>query len=156
MLEMAYLNITKTYENWIASDVREVCRIEKEVIEYLQGELGSIEEDSLFELKVILNELTVNAIRHGNRCNPLKYVKVTSGIGKDSFVYVIVEDEGEGYDYKSLISSHDKTFDDLVESFDFKENGRGIMIVKNLSNSIKFNVKGNKIIVLKKLNMVKM
>jgi len=129
------------------SNVREAV---EEVICYLQNIYGSIEECTLFELKVILNELILNAIKHGIREDDSKYVKIAASLTKDGCAVLTVEDEGEGYDYRCVINRNN-TVQDLMDICNAKETGRGILIVKNLCDSIRFNKKGNRIIVVKKL-----
>ena len=100
----------------------------------------------MFEIKVILNELLQNAIRHGNKEDSSKEVKIRAGID-NSFVYFIIEDEGKGFDINC--NGQSESFMDIC---DLKENGRGILIVKNLCDRVKYNSKGNKIVVLKMID----
>lgn len=51
-----------------------------------------VDEDVIFEIKVILNELIVNAVLHGNKCNDCKRAYVTFKI-IDNYLYVRVMDE---------------------------------------------------------------
>jgi serine/threonine-protein kinase RsbW len=110
---------------------------------------GQLNDCVEFELKVILNELIINAIKHGNNSDVSKKVKTSITISKSGFVFIIIEDEGEGYDYKCRVRNKDIA---VNEDFcDLKETGRGIVIVSNLCDKIKFNKKGNKVIVMKRL-----
>lgn len=141
----------KSYKNRIPSDISVICSTVQEIIDYLQNSQGAIAECCLFELKVILNELIINAVKHGNHCSPDKYVDITAGMCPGRYVYVIVEDQGEGYDYNKIMVNNNECSDPFTCLFDLKETGRGIMIVKNLCESVRFNRNGNKVVVLKKL-----
>ena len=131
-----------------------ICRMSgtiNSIIEYLQCSCGCINEDILFEIKVILNELISNAIKHGNRQDCSKNVKISVGVSRDCFAYFIIEDEGQGYEC-NCNTTMCPDLDDIDNYCDIKETGRGILIVRNLSDRITFNQKGNKVVVLKKLS----
>jgi len=142
--------MTKIFNYTMQSTIENICCAAQTIISNLQNCYENIDEDTLFEIKVILNELFCNAVRHGNKEISRKIVKITYGISKCNFMFLIVEDEGEGYDYRRYIYSD---IDDIrcSEISDMKETGRGLLIVKNLCDKIKFNDKGNKIVILKKL-----
>ena len=89
--------------------------------------------------KIIVSSLEAitNSIYHGNCCNVQK--KVQFGLERRSDrVVVIVEDEGDGFDYAKL---PDPTTPDNIENPD----GRGVFLMMKLSDYIEFNKKGNRI-----------
>ena len=89
--------------------------------------------------KIILSSLEAitNLIYHGNCCNVQK--KVQFGLERRSDrVVVIVEDEGDGFDYAKL---PDPTTPDNIENPD----GRGVFLMMKLSDYIEFNKKGNRV-----------
>lgn len=139
----------KTYI--IPSNIEKMCCTIKVMLKDIQAGCNCISEDTLFELKVILNELLSNAIKHGNKMNELKKLKVVSGLTTDSKIFFVIQDEGEGFDCscnKSLINSPDSPCFDFN---DLKETGRGIYIVRELCDRVIYNEKGNKVIVIKKI-----
>lgn len=140
----------KTYYSSIPSDINCVGNAVEEVLGYIQELCTTVQECTLFELKVVLNELILNAIRHGNKGQITKNVSITTGIAKADQVFIIVADEGEGYDYKCIVERN-SNIEEMLDICDMKETGRGIFLVKNLCDKIKYNNKGNKIIVLKKI-----
>lgn len=142
----------KSYKNKIPSDINIACITAKEIIDFFQNSISSLSECNIFELKVILNELIINAVKHGNKCDPFKFVNINAGICPRNYVYMIVEDQGDGYDYETLMSCSNEGLNHEECLFDLKESGRGILIVRSLSDNIRFNKKGNKIIVLKKIH----
>ncbi|MCX7709835.1 MAG: ATP-binding protein [Clostridia bacterium] len=145
------MNTLKSYSCIISSDVACICKTVKEVLGYLQDAYGDMEESAVFEIKVILNELLVNAVKHGNKGLIDKCVKVNVGITKNDEVFVIVEDEGEGFEYsRSCPCERSQNAPEGIDILD--ETGRGIFIVKNLCERVKFNEKGNKVVVLKKIS----
>lgn len=141
----------KIYTHDIPSSIDRVCDIVNNTLEYLNDVCKNLDDDTLFETRVILNELVLNAIKHGNNEDIRKHVKLTAGISRDRCIFFIVEDDGEGYDYRRVMLEERKTKADNA-LHNLKETGRGILIVKHLCEKVCFNEKGNKIIVLKRLN----
>lgn len=140
----------ETYNSTIPGKIESVRSVVRDITSYLTNSYGIINETTLFELKVILNELILNAIRHGNKEDCTKAVKIKTAITKDKYVIFLIEDEGEGYDYKCITQENKNPFE-IAEICGLNETGRGLFIVKNLCDKMKFNSKGNKVLVLKKL-----
>lgn len=140
------MKVSKLYDFSINSALCNVCQSVNNIVDFILDRYGPVRDDILFEIKVILNELLLNAIIHGNKEDKTKRVKVRTGIDND-FVYFIIEDEGEGFNFNCSSQP-----EECLDISDLKESGRGILIVKNLCDKVKYNTKGNKIVVLKKLN----
>nr|WP_282189250.1 ATP-binding protein [Maribellus sp. YY47] len=82
-----------------------------------------------------LSEAVVNSIVHGNKNVLHKEIKVKVDCLTHSLV-VSVTDEGEGFDFINLPDpTHRKNLK--------KESGRGIHIIKSLSDSVEYNHIGN-------------
>lgn len=143
----------KTYNCVIASDFNNICCTINDIINYLQEFYGHLDEGNLFEIKVILNELIMNAVKHGNREDSNKHVKIVSSVTKDGYAFFYIEDEGHGYNYNDVLVKNCplQDCDGFFDICGVKETGRGMLIVKNLCDKVKFNEKGNKIVVMKKL-----
>jgi serine/threonine-protein kinase RsbW len=88
--------------------------------------------------RVVLRELLINAIEHGNENDASRRVACSVAIGgRGDCVHVSVEDQGEGFDYKSL---------DMALSDNGKpRTDRGYRLVGNLCRRLGFNEKGNRI-----------
>jgi serine/threonine-protein kinase RsbW len=144
------LESSKCYKAIIPSELSAVGNTVKEVLKYLHTVCCDIDESILFDIKVILNELIINAIMHGNLQEPSKFVKVYAEVSEGDCVFITIEDEGEGYDYKCLQS---KCIDSCSNETlcDLAEEGRGILIAKNLCDSLNQNEKGNTVFVTKKI-----
>jgi serine/threonine-protein kinase RsbW len=136
------------YSSNIPSELGKVRFVAEELINCLQHNCSELCEDFLFDLRVILNEVLVNAILHGNHGDESKRVKVDAGIAESGDFYLIIEDEGSGFDFDGICKQHKTTvtsLDDMIES------GRGIMIIKGLCDKVKVNKKSNKIIIYKRI-----
>lgn len=142
------------YKRLVPSRISSIKIVVEELTYNLKQCCDELDECTLFELKVVLNELLVNAIKHGNMDDESKNIKIAAGIVEHRDLFVIVEDEGCGYDF-------DYTCDNLVplceeiESLDVSECaecGRGILIIKSLCDSVRVNTRGNKTVILKRIS----
>lgn len=97
----------------------------------------NISEDVYGNIMVATTEAVNNAILHGNQSDESKHVELTL-ILEDDKVKFIIEDEGPGFDYENL---PDPTAPENLE----KIGGRGIFLIKNLTDEIEFDETGNKI-----------
>ena len=128
----------------IPADIAFIHDTVEQLLVFFQENLV-LSEEVIFDIKVILNELIVNAIIHGDRQDNNKQVFIKAGICSEDKIYIIIEDEGEGIaDYKEMCSSDDDAV--LLD-----ERGRGLKIVSCLCSSVKRNKKGNKVVVMKKI-----
>lgn len=114
------------------------------VLEYLMKrveKLGVIkaEQSNLF---VALDEAFVNAVKHGNKFDARKLVRITAEVSKQEAKFTI-EDEGEGFDVNNIPDPLDP--DNL-----FKTSGRGVLFIYNIMDEVKYNARGNRLTMVKK------
>ncbi|HET7041259.1 MAG TPA: ATP-binding protein [Gemmatimonadales bacterium] len=88
-------------------------------------------------LKTLLCEALANAIVHGHREDPTKFVHVRIEV-EQTLVHVHVTDEGPGCDHTHTPVPLDPA--DLD-----RETGRGLLMIQNLADSVSFNPQGNSI-----------
>lgn len=138
------------YKACIPSSVNSIGLVVSELINSLQSGYGCLNDCTLFELKVLLNEILVNAVRHGNKDDEGKRVKVNAGVSEQGLMFLIVEDEGCGYNYINTCSCH-KPCCEMTNPLNMPENGRGIMIIRGLCDRVRVNSRGNKIIITKSI-----
>ena len=87
-----------------------------------------LSEELAHWIELAVNESTINAIQHGNCLDPSK--KVFLRISSDGrSLEVIVEDEGAGFDLKSVPDPTD------VENL-LKPGGRGILIIRTFMDEV--------------------
>src|SRR5688500_13113807 len=114
------------------------------VLEYLMKrveKLGVVkaEQSNLF---VALDEAFVNAVKHGNKFDIQKLVRVTAEVSRKEARFTI-EDEGEGFDPSTIP-------DPLDPENLFKESGRGVLFIYNIMDEVKYNDRGNRLTMVKK------
>jgi serine/threonine-protein kinase RsbW len=100
--------------------------------------------DLFYDIKLILSELFVNAFIHGNKQDPSKKITVRYSIEEKKFILTIA-DEGGGFDYKNMRDPADG--ENII-----KMSGRGLFLVKHLSDGVNFNETGNEITIEKNLD----
>lgn len=142
------------YKSLVPSKISNIKIVVEDLICNLEQCCGELDDCTLFELKVILNELLVNAIRHGNMDDENKNVKIVASIVEHRNLFVIVEDEGSGYDYNHACDNLKPFCNGLEPSdvSDCSECGRGILIVKRLCESVQVNTRGNRTAILKRIS----
>ncbi|QYO65568.1 ATP-binding protein [Leptolyngbya sp. 7M] len=114
------------------------------VLEYLikrVERLGVIkpERSNLF---IALDEAFVNAVKHGNKFDTQKLVRITSEVS-DKEARFTIEDEGEGFDVNSIP-------DPLDPENLFKTSGRGVLFIYNIMDEVAYNERGNRLTMVKK------
>jgi serine/threonine-protein kinase RsbW len=114
------------------------------VLEYLQervAKLGLIrpERSNLF---VALDEAFVNAVKHGNKNDLSKLVKITAGLSPNEAAFT-VEDEGEGFDIREIPNPCDP------ENL-FRASGRGVLLIYNIMDEVEYNAQGNRVKMIKR------
>lgn len=97
------------------------------------------------DLSIAVTELFNNALHHGNKGDETKKIVVTFQI-QNNALYISVKDEGEGFEPEKLR-------DPLLPENIYDVSGRGIYLVKQLVDDLKFNIteNGSEITIIKKL-----
>lgn len=93
-----------------------------------------LNDDIYGNIMIAVTEAVNNAIKHGNRFDKSKNVALSLSL-QESLIKFIIMDEGEGFDYKNL---PDPTAPENLE----KPGGRGIFLMKHLSDEVTFKDEG--------------
>ena len=97
----------------------------------------NLDEDTRGNILISLTEAVTNAIRHGNGLDIAKHVRVDVWSLRDK-LRISVTDEGPGFEPKSLP-------DPTSPSFLEQEGGRGVFLMRALSDEIKFSKRGRRV-----------
>ena len=114
------------------------------VLEYLQervAKMGLIKPDRS-NLFVALDEAFVNAVKHGNKNDPTKLLKITAELSPKEASFT-VEDEGEGFDIREIPDPCDPA--NL-----FRTSGRGVLLIYNIMDEVEYNAQGNRVKMVKR------
>lgn len=93
-----------------------------------------LDDDIYGNIMIAVTEAVNNAIKHGNQSDASKNVSLSLNL-EETLIKFQVEDEGPGFDYQTL---PDPTAPENLE----KPGGRGIFLMKHLSDEVKFKDRG--------------
>lgn len=119
----------------ISSNAQSLRLVERLVADIC--EVYNVNEDVYGNMLVAVTEAVNNAILHGNKNDPEKFVKIGFEADDKHMVFSIA-DEGQGFDYYNLPDPTDPNNIDKVS-------GRGVYLMKSLSDSLHFEDKGSKV-----------
>lgn len=120
----------------IQSTTRSISELEM----YIKGFFDQFElEPELYpNILISLTEAVNNAIQHGNNNDNSKVVHIETIKRNDRLCCVII-DEGPGFDYQNL---PDPTDPANIEN----PGGRGVFLMQQLSDSVKFHNNGSRVV----------
>ena len=93
-----------------------------------------LDDDIYGNIMIAVTEAVNNAIKHGNANNKSKNVFLSLSL-HENLIQFIVKDEGSGFNYENL---PDPTAPENLE----KPGGRGIFLMKHLSDEVNFKENG--------------
>ncbi|HEV7797593.1 MAG TPA: ATP-binding protein [Pyrinomonadaceae bacterium] len=114
------------------------------VLQYLLervAKMGVISPEAS-NLFVALDEAFVNAVKHGNKNDPTKLIRVGAELSPKEACFT-VEDEGEGFDVQTIPDPRDPA--NL-----FKSSGRGVLLIYNIMDEVEYNAQGNRVKMVKR------
>jgi CheY-like chemotaxis protein len=135
---MPYLHEKIDFE--LPSDIRLMNGVLHYLIDRV-AKLGVIDPDNS-NLFVALDEAFVNAVKHGNRNDSSKLVRITAELSSKEARFTI-EDEGEGFNVQEIPDPRDP------ENL-FKTSGRGVLLIYNIMDEVKYNARGNRLTMVKR------
>jgi serine/threonine-protein kinase RsbW len=116
----------------IASRVENIAIIEKAIDEICAKH--NISEEHYGNVLIAITEGVNNAISHGNKQDPEKEV-VVEFITQDKKLVCKITDQGPGFDFENV---PDPTSPENIE----KPNGRGVFLMRHLSDGLSFEDNG--------------
>ncbi len=115
------------------------------------GQMAGLDEDGVHGLGIAVREAAVNAMKHGNRCNHHKRVRIEYAIPNDPARprgVVRVSDEGTCFDLNSLP-------DPLAPENISETSGRGIFLMRMFMDDVQVHALpsgGTEIVLAKAIN----
>ncbi|MHC4130936.1 MAG: ATP-binding protein [Planctomycetota bacterium] len=114
----------------IPSAVEDICL---KIVSELQ--VANFNKDDIFAVHLALEEAITNAVKHGNKMDPDKKVKIKYKITSDK-VEISITDQGDGF-------IPDRVPDPRVGENLYKSEGRGLLLIQSFMNQVTFNKNGN-------------
>lgn len=126
-------------EKVLPTDLAAIRPTERDVLMRLR-EL-SYDDDHLFAVRLALEEALVNAMKHGNKLDPSRSVRVSYRVLPER-VEIRVTDEGGGFDPGVI---PDPTSDENLD----KPCGRGVMLMRCYMDEVTYSPAGNEVFMVK-------
>lgn len=123
----------------IPSDFSACRHVQQRILELL-GQCG-YDSDSVFAIKLGLEEGLINAVKHGNKLDPSKHVRIEANISAEQ-AEICIEDEGPGFDRTCV---PDPTATENIE----KCSGRGILLIEAYMNQVEWSKGGRRLRMVK-------
>jgi serine/threonine-protein kinase RsbW len=92
-------------------------------------------KDDIFAVHLTLEEAFLNAVKHGNKMDPTKKVKIDYSVDSEK-VEISITDEGAGFEPESV---DDPRFGEGL----YEPGGRGLLLMNSYMDIVKFNEHGN-------------
>ncbi len=108
------------------------------LVEALIDEISAdmhLDEDYYGNILIAVTEAVNNAINHGNKQDPNKTVSFVFTENDDHSISFKIADQGTGFDFENI---PDPTSPENIE----KVNGRGVFLMKQLSDGVTFDDNG--------------
>ena len=131
------------FDVWIPNDTEAAREVQERIVGLLEQNAWPMRD--CFGVSLSLEEAMVNAIKHGNRMERDKKVRIVCELTEDE-ITVVIEDQGSGF---KLDEVPDPTDEDNLD----KPGGRGIMLIRSFMNRFAYNDTGNCLTMSKKLGV---
>jgi len=137
-------NVVQALHESIEFELPSTISVMHIVLEYLMKRVEKVgvckpEQSNLF---VALDEAFVNAVKHGNKFDSAKLVRIAAEVSPSEARFTI-EDQGEGFDVNAIP-------DPLDPENLFKTSGRGVLFIYNIMDEVIYNERGNRLTMIKR------
>ena len=133
------MDLIEEFEIQIPSEAEAGQKAGQRIIELLERLDFPVKD--VWGVRLALEEALANAIKHGNRMDAQKSVRIACQVSLEK-VRIEIEDEGSGFDWNHLPDPTD------LENLE-KPCGRGVMLMRAFLNVVEYNEQGNKVILEK-------
>ena len=103
------------------------------ILSELEG--NGFSKEDIFAVHLALEEAFINAVKHGNKMDPAKKVKIEYSVRSDK-IEVSVTDEGDGFDPEAVPDP--RSSENL-----YKPEGRGLFLMKSYMDVVRYDQRGN-------------
>lgn len=124
-----------SYSIVVESKPSEVVRVCEEVLDRLRNK--GFGKDDIFAVHLTLEEAFLNAVKHGNKMDPSKTIKIDYSVSEDK-LEITITDQGPGF-------KPDKVDDPRFGENLFKPGGRGLLLMNSYMDTVKYNEQGNSV-----------
>jgi serine/threonine-protein kinase RsbW len=97
----------------------------------------NFDKDDIFAVHLTFEEAFLNAVKHGNKNDPAKKVKIDYSVTPEK-VEITITDEGDGFEPEAV---DDPRFGNGL----YEPGGRGLLLMNSYMDTVKYNDKGNSV-----------
>ncbi len=126
----------------LPADVNLISPVVEEIMRVVT-EMGCAEGQE-FDIELALREALANAIKHGGKNDPSKQIECCVACDRERGMLIVVRDPGRGFDPNDLPSP-------LRGENLFSTHGRGIFLINQLMDEVRFEKGGTEIHMVKRL-----
>jgi serine/threonine-protein kinase RsbW len=114
-----------------------------EVCEQVLSKLDAygFDKDDIFAVHLALEEAFLNAVKHGNKMDSSKDVKIDYSVDLDK-IEISLTDQGDGFEPTAVADP--RYGEDL-----YKPGGRGLLLMNSYMDVVKFNERGNSLFMVR-------
>jgi serine/threonine-protein kinase RsbW len=123
----------------IKNDGLELERVCQQILQEIAS--GGFSEEEVFAIHLALEEVLVNALKHGNKNDSNKKINIEYNITNDKFE-ITVTDQGDGFEPAHV---PDPRNDENL----CKTSGRGMLLIQSYMDKVEYNEKGNSVMLVK-------
>ena len=124
------------------ADPNQIAPIVDQVVELARRVAGDSEKE--MEIGLALTEALANAVRHGSKNDPSKNVVCLASVNGNREMTIVVRDSGPGFDPERV---PDPTHGDGLGA----DHGRGIFMIRQLMDEVRYEHRGTELHMKKKL-----
>lgn len=132
-----YLNMHK----YTINDIEDMKLLKKAILDDIQSK-HKLDEECRFNINLILSELIINSLKHARTSDKIN-ISLDNDYDKGK-ISLIIEDFGKGFVIDEIKIDADK---DKI----YSKNGRGLILIHSLCESVYYNDSGNSVLVVIKL-----
>ena len=129
---------SSSFDMCFCSTLEKIDQADQEMTSFL-SRMGLQAE--AFGIRLAMREGLLNSIKHGNSAEGHKIVTCKLRL-EDNHLVMEIEDEGPGFDWRAYMGK---------KAAPTSHSGRGLTIIKTYCEHLEFNVKGNRLILRKKI-----
>jgi anti-sigma regulatory factor (Ser/Thr protein kinase) len=151
------IRVVSDKPNWISLEIS--CKLDtvERLTQFMRELPSDLNPDEREQIAIAFRELLMNAIEHGGRLDPQKYVALSYIRTARSIVYYI-RDPGEGFSMENLshaavANTPDDPFHhvELREQSGTRPGGFGLLLTQSFADELIYSAKGNEVILIKYL-----
>jgi anti-sigma regulatory factor (Ser/Thr protein kinase) len=148
------IEIISATPEWIRVMARCTLITADRLLQFL-NEIAVLPEAEKHAVAAASREILMNAIEHGGRLDPAKYVEI-SYVRAKQMVECLIKDPGEGFaldevPHAAIANPSDDPFRHMTirEAEGMRPGGYGVMLAKHLVDELLYNEKGNEVLLVK-------